>query len=391
LECVRETVQLALKELAESTAAGARPEFWTTLWERYVESKLDYRAAVGVLQQKLLQAGKDGLQLLAWVDQLSDQAPGKGEQVKLLRQVWPEQFAVDTARTVQPREAQPPGAVQNPHDPEAQWAVKGQGKHRKEHVGYKVQVAETVAEKPVVTGEPTPNFITAMVTQLATASDDAGLPLVEAEQVQMGLVEPSKEWYLDGAYISAERLAQAQAQGRELIGPAQPSPKKEGRFSVEDFEVCVEERSATCPAGRTSTQCSRLEIEQSGKVNFRFEFGSQCHDCTLRQDCLGKDQKHRTILVGQNHTFLQARRREQRTEAFRERARRRNAIEGTQSELVRAHGLRRARYRGLAKTRLQNYFVGAACNIKRWIRRTAWELGKSLSQAIGETSLAPAN
>jgi len=41
----------------------------------------------------------------------------------------------------------------------------------------------------------------------------------------------------------------------------------------------------------------------------------------------------------------------------------RNAIEGTQSELVRAHGMRRARYRGLAKARLQNYFIGAACNI----------------------------
>jgi IS5 family transposase len=54
--------------------------------------------------------------------------------------------------------------------------------------------------------------------------------------------------------------------------------------------------------------------------------------------------------------------------------RHRNAIEGTQSELVRAHGLRRARYRGLAKVKLQNYFIGAACNLKRWLRRLAWEL-----------------
>ena len=54
--------------------------------------------------------------------------------------------------------------------------------------------------------------------------------------------------------------------------------------------------------------------------------------------------------------------------------RHRNAIEGTPSELVRAHGLRRARYRGLAKVKLQNYFIGAACNLKRWLRRLAWEL-----------------
>jgi len=36
---------------------------------------------------------------------------------------------------------------------------------------------------------------------------------------------------------------------------------------------------------------------------------------------------------------------------------------------VRAHGLRRARYRGLAKVKLQNYFIAAACNEKRWIQR----------------------
>jgi hypothetical protein len=71
---------------------------------------------------------------------------------------------------------------------------------------------------------------------------------------------------------------------------------------------------------------------------------------------------------------LQARRREQKTEAFDKRSHKRNAIEGTQSELVRGHGARRARYRGLEKTRLQNYLVGAACNAKRWIRRMIWEL-----------------
>jgi len=61
--------------------------------------------------------------------------------------------------------------------------------------------------------------------------------------------------------------------------------------------------------------------------------------------------------------------------------RHRNAIEGTQSELVRAHGLRHARYRGLAKAKLQNYFIAAACNIKRWLRRLAWQLEQSAAAA----------
>ena len=79
-------------------------------------------------------------------------------------------------------------------------------------------------------------------------------------------------------------------------------------------------------------------------------------------------------MVGEHHTLLQSRRQEQQTHAFKVRMKHRNAIEGTQSELVRAHGLRRARYRGLAKVKLQNYFIGAACNVKRWLRREAWKI-----------------
>ena len=58
------------------------------------------------------------------------------------------------------------------------------------------------------------------------------------------------------------------------------------------------------------------------------------------------------------------------TEQFKQRMRRRNAIEGTHSELVRGHGMRQARYRGLEKVRLQNYLTGAACNARRWIARS---------------------
>ena len=52
------------------------------------------------------------------------------------------------------------------------------------------------------------------------------------------------------------------------------------------------------------------------------------------------------------------------------------------------HGLRRARYRGLAKVRLQNYLIGGACNLNRWLRRLAWgmrqtALTTSLSAASG--------
>jgi hypothetical protein len=280
--------------------------------------------------------------------------------------------------------------VQNPHDPQATYAVKGQGEKKKEHVGYKIQVAETVSEAILAPGEPTRNFIAGMVTHPAYESDEAGARKMEQEQAEMGLDKPPVQ-YVDGAYVSAERLMQVRAEGRELIGPAPPAVAKDGRFSAADFQVQVEERTAVCPAGKASTQCSRLEEEKTGKVSYRFEWSTHCHDCPLRGQCVGKDQRHRTLVVGEHHTVLQARRREQQTETFQQRMKHRNAIEGTQSELVRGHGLRRARYRGLAKVKLQNYFIAAACNVKRWLRREAWALRQAVSALAPEDQAATPN
>jgi transposase len=371
LEVVRETLRLALKELEETAAMFPVPPWWTQVWERYVESKLDYRATAGQLAEKMTAGGIDGLQVIAWAKSLPDPTVVEGPQMKLLARVLEENFTWEENKTPLQQEAQPPGAVHNPHDPQAQWAAKGQGKHRKEHVGYKVQVAETVVLQPLVPGEPTRSFLTGVVTQPAISSDDAGSQQMDIEQEKMGL-DPCEK-YVDAAYVTAERLLEAQAQGKELIGPAKSGPTRDNRFGVDDFDVRVEERKAICPAGQISTQCSRLEEAKTGKVDYRFEWSTHCRSCPLKEKCVNPKQKHRSLVVSQNHTILQARRREQKTEAFKEKAKRRNAIEGTQSELVRAHGLRHARYRGLNKVRLQNYLIGAACNVKRWIKRIIWE------------------
>jgi hypothetical protein len=75
------------------------------------------------------------------------------------------------------------------------------------------------------------------------------------------------------------------------------------------------------------------------------------------------------VLVGAYHEALQQRRRHQQSQEFELRMDQRNAIEGTLSELVRSHGLRRARYKGFAKVDLQNQLIAAACNIKRWFQK----------------------
>ena len=473
LDCVRESLRLALKELERVLTPETRPLCWLGLWERYVESQTDYRAGSETLARKLTESGTDAWQLLEGLREPARSALAAGPQAQLLARVFAEQFDLQAGQAVpapkekivvaasgapgvapvlepaarsrvppqtnpapvqavtsnanagpeapepvaaaaqvapvapqetaaprrdgsvteQPEEAQTQGQVivsgatilpkdkkelaservQNPHEPEATYSVKGQGENKKEHVGYKVQVAETVCEVELAPGEPTRNFITGRVTHPAYEHDEVGALKMETEQAAMGLDKPPVQ-YVDSAYISAHKLVQAQAEGRELIGPALPGPQKENRFRVSDFQVNLEERKATCPAGKVSTQCSCLVEQSTGKVNYRIEFSTQCHECSLRAQCLGKDQRHRTILVGEHYSALQERRAEQQTHAFKQRMKHRNALEGTQSELVRGHGLRRARYRGLSKVKLQNYFIGAACNVKRWLRREAWKL-----------------
>jgi len=229
------------------------------------------------------------------------------------------------------RRARPPGAVQNPHEPEAQWSAKATTK-AKEWVGYKTQVAETVQDENCQPNEPTANFITAIVTQNAIASDKPGMTEVLAEQAQLGLAAPST-LYVDGAYVSGPILQQARDEERAVHGPAPASPDRGKTFVIEAFDVDI---PFICPA-----------------------------------------QSHRTLTVTEHHDLLQARRREMQTEMFKKEQRRRNGIEGSQSELVRGYGLRQARYRGLIKVRLQNYLIGAACNLRRLVRRLAWEAAQA--------------
>jgi DDE family transposase/transposase-like protein DUF772 len=387
LECVRESLRVALEELASEVGETQRPAFWSRLWERYVDSQLDYKASAETLKQKTTQAGEDVLELRSWLA-LQPEGLRQGEKVQLLERVWSEQFEVIEGRGVVRKTEIPAAPVQNPHDGEAQWCTKKTGDAKKEWVGYKAQVAETVPEGPLEPGEPTSAFITGIVTQPATGSDEAGMGALLEQQAEMGMDKP-RELYVDGAYVSGQALAQAAAEGRQLVGPAQP-PAQTGKsaFKSDAFDIDVEQRRGTCPAGKVSLQCSRLEEDKTGKVSYRFEWSTHCHDCPLRAQCVPDGQKHRTLVVGQHHTPLQARRLEMKTESFRQQMKQRNAIEGTHSELARAHGLRRARYRGLAKVTLQNYLIGAACNVKRWIRRLQWELkhGMQREQYVPQVS-----
>jgi hypothetical protein len=366
LEKTRETIHLFLEMLERRQRLEGVPE-GQRLRERYLDSEIPYpKLSQEALVEKFRQAGEDMRALLEWVQPQEDLVPQ--DQTKLLQRVFAEQFEI-TPGGPSVRSQEDSGTVQNPHDPEAQWAAKDQ-KKTTAWVGYKAQIAETIG--PAETGakpkgEPTSQFITEITTTEAIASDLDGRVRLERQQEQHGL-GCADELYVDSAYVTDDTLARASEEGRPLRGPARPSGKpRDERFPVEQFDVSMAERRAICPAGHVSTQCSRLENQQTGQVDYRFEWSSHCDTCPLQSQCTKAGSGRRAVVVSQYHDHLQARRREMQTEAFQQQMHQRNAIEGTISEFAR-NGGRRTRYRGLAETSLANYFHGAAINARRWIR-----------------------
>ena len=88
LDCVRESLRLALKELEGALPPEARPVCWGGLWERYVESQTDYRASSETLARKLVESGTDAGQLLEWLRQPARSEWAAGPQAQLLARVF---------------------------------------------------------------------------------------------------------------------------------------------------------------------------------------------------------------------------------------------------------------------------------------------------------------
>ena len=92
-----------------------------------------------------------------------------------------------------------------------------------------------------------------------------------------------------------------------------------------------------------------------------------CRECACRSVCTHSATAPRMLTIRPQAKFeiLQEARKFQQTETFRQRYGIRSGIEGTQSQAVRALGLRRTRSLGFQKTALDHQFTAAAINVIR--------------------------
>ncbi|MEZ0096367.1 hypothetical protein ABH925_007574 [Streptacidiphilus sp. EB129] len=117
--------------------------------------------------------------------------------------------------------------------------------------------------------------------------------------------------------------------------------------------------------GRTAYQVTL----DPGTPVVRVRFSSlACRPCPHLRDCVDSPKAEYRQLTFRHHEEHQAigqARALQQTDGWKERYKIRAGVEGTISQGVQRCGLRRSRYRGLAKTSLQHQLTGAAINLAR--------------------------
>jgi hypothetical protein len=257
----------------------------------------------------------------------------------------------------------PANSLQSPYDAEVTYSGhKGKG--------YEVQVAETCHEENVF------QIITHVEVTPSSGSDaDVTVPLVESLEERQ--IRP-EELFADTTYGSGHNAFEAERRGTELVSPiAGPTPilrdtaeqEEVPYFSAADFQIDATGGQATvCPAGHEAVEEYEWE-HQPQRVEIYFARAA-CESCPWRARCPVKlDRRAGTYVLKANlvKVNIQERRKAEAAEEWRKRYSVRAGIEGTNSELKRAHGLGRLRVRGKPRVRLTVYFKALACNIKRMV------------------------
>ncbi|MGZ8453410.1 MAG: transposase [Candidatus Binatia bacterium] len=117
-----------------------------------------------------------------------------------------------------------------------------------------------------------------------------------------------------------------------------------------------------------------FERRASGFQNVELLIVEPLNGPILKSLCTRAKSGRRMLVVGLRRDLVQKRREQMRAEGFSQSMHPRNGIEGTHSELVRGHGLRRTNYRGFNRVGLAHYLMGAACNVKRYLRQLAFHI-----------------
>ena len=368
LECVGETMRHALNVLAEVAPDWLLEQMDSEWAERYQKRFSDFRLPKDLTERVALAEtiGADGRRLLErvyaetslpWLREL--------DAVETLRCVWLQHYhASEQGTPWRADDELPPSGllITSPYDIEARYSRK----KSTTWTGYKVHFTETCEANA-------PHLIVDVITTAATTPDGE---IMEELHEQLAQQETLPDQHLvDMGYVDAEVLAQSQNRYQvEVVGPVMPDvswqTKAATGFDHRQFTIDWQAHQVTCPTSQSSQSWGTIR-DRHGKPVIRVRFPqAACQACPFHTQCTHSPA--RVLILQPNeqaYRALQEARARELTPEFRAVYAKRAGVEGTIAQAVRTCEMRRARYIGSKKLRLQAFFTATAMNV---LRACAW-------------------
>lgn len=385
LELASETVRAALNALAAEAPdwvrALAEPAWFDRYGRRVEDTKLPQGKAARAA--RTVEVGADGYAVLDAVD-ADDAPPGLAALpvVDALRRVWARHYERDAdggagsgpgvrARELRGRGPEKGDSVESPYDPDARYRRK----RNTTWIGYVAHLTETCDEdrpRLVVHADTTPGDVHEAVRTGPILAALAAKGFSASEHL------------VDAGYVSGEHLVAAERDhGVRLVGPTRTNVRwqgqVEGGHTVDRFEIDWEREVVTCPEGHESRWWNAF-TRGDGRPYISVSFNrADCQSCPAQALCVRSETRGRSmqLSVQAEHEAREAMRAELDTDEGWANYAARAGVEGTISQGVRSAGLRRTRYRGLAKTRLGHVATAAALSADR---AAAWLGGRPVAK-----------
>jgi hypothetical protein len=310
-------------------------------------------------KRRLAEAAQDVYEL---IEQFRSTKGGDLESFQLLEQIFHEQCELtehpQTPVSIKPPRQEDCDGVISPADPDARY-----NKHRGK--GYLVQVMETFAEddspEPTQAQARKPDLITHVAVDKLTMHDqDALKPALESTAGRG--IQP-RELLADSHYGSNDCLDVGRQHGVEIVSPSMPAKgSRQGKLTLEDFELDQEGRIQRCPTGQAPMETSVADV----RLQVLFDPVAYA-DCPRQNDCPASAVGRREPRWQYTHDRVRqrARRLSDASDVFRKRYRWRAGIEDTMSRFKHQMGMAKLRVRGLAKVTYTAMLRALGLNIHR--------------------------
>ena len=151
------------------------------------------------------------------------------------------------------------------------------------------------------------------------------------------------------------------------MGPVRPGPSwqaaQANAYDITCFSGAWERQRAICPQGKVSRKWKSC-VGRRGKPNSLAEFAEiDCQPCTTRTLCTRTKGHNATLQQREAFEALRAAHIRQQQADFQDVYAIRAGVEVTISQAAVSFGLRRARYRGEDKVRLEHLLTATAVNV----------------------------